>query len=328
MTINPVFIILALFGILTLWGVSTDILLQSMRKLFFGFKIGGIEISLVQIILGIAVFFASLTVVKMMRSKLLDNILSHLDIDDGIKHSLASGFGFVGFVISIVLAITIMGGDLSNIALVAGALSVGIGFGLQNIVNNFMSGLILLFERPVKVGDWVKINGEEGKIKQINIRSTEIETFTKSSVIIPNATLLSTSVTNLTHGNNWMRFTVAVGVAYGSDTEKVKKILLDCAMENKKVLKKPEPYVLFQNFGTSSLDFELRGYSSNIWDGWIIPSELRFEINRRFIEEGIEIPFTQMVIHQGSEVSSETQSQFYARKNKKTKREKNQNENK
>ena len=327
-TINPVFIILALFGILTLWGVSTDILLQSMRKLFFGFKIGGIEISLVQIILGIAVFFASLTVVKMMRSKLLDNILSHLDIDDGIKHSLASGFGFVGFVISIVLAITIMGGDLSNIALVAGALSVGIGFGLQNIVNNFMSGLILLFERPVKVGDWVKINGEEGKIKQINIRSTEIETFTKSSVIIPNATLLSTSVTNLTHGNNWMRFTVAVGVAYGSDTEKVKKILLDCAMENKKVLKKPEPYVLFQNFGTSSLDFELRGYSSNIWDGWIIPSELRFEINRRFIEEGIEIPFTQMVIHQGSEVSSETQSQFYARKNKKTKREKNQNENK
>ena len=205
--------------------------------------------------------------------------------------------------------------------MVVGALSVGIGLGLQNVVNNFVSGIILLFERPIKVGDWVIINGEEGKIKQINIRSTEVETFNRASVIIPNATLLSTSVTNLTHGNNWMRFKVAVGVAYGSDTQRVKEILLECAAANKKVLKKPEPYVLFQNFGSSSLDFELRGYSSNIWEGWILPSELRFEINRRFAEEGIEIPFAQMVIHRGSEVGQETQEQFYA--SKKKKREKN-----
>ena len=214
-TINPVFMVIALLAVLTLWGVSTDILLQSIRKLFFGFKVGGVEISLFLIILGIAIFFASITVVRILRRKLLENILSHLDIDDGIKHSLASGFGFVGFVISVFLAIAVMGGDLSNVALVAGALSVGIGLGLQNIVNNFVSGIILLFERPVKVGDWVIINGEEGKIKQINIRSTEVETFNRASVIIPNATLLSNSVTNLTHGNNWMRFKVPVGVAYG-----------------------------------------------------------------------------------------------------------------
>ena len=181
-------------------------------------------------------------------------------------------------------------------------------------------GIILLFERPIKVGDWVVINGEEGKIKQINIRSTEVETFNRASVIIPNATLLSTSVTNLTHGNNWMRFKVAVGVAYGSDTKRVKEILLECAAAHKKVLKKPEPYVLFQNFGASSLDFELRGYSSNIWDGWDIPSDLRYEINRRFAEEGIEIPFTQMVIHRGSEVGQETQKQFYASKKKREKK--------
>ncbi|MBR1649151.1 MAG: mechanosensitive ion channel family protein [Alphaproteobacteria bacterium] len=321
--INPIFAIIGILIILTLWGVSTDILLQSLKKLFLGFKIGGVEISLILIILGVAVFFGSLAAVRVLRSRFLENILQHLDIDDGIKHSLASGFGFVGFVLSVVLSITVMGGDLSNLALVAGALSVGIGFGLQNIVNNFMSGIILLFERPVKVGDWVKINGEEGKIKQINIRSTEIETFAKSSVIIPNATLLSTSVTNMTHDNNWMRFTVAVGVAYGSDTEKVKKILLECAAANKKVLKKPEPYVLFQNFGASSLDFELRGYSSNIWDGWIIPSELRFAINRRFIEEGIEIPFSQLVVHHGSEVGAQTKDQFYALKH-----EEEQDENK
>ncbi len=300
-TINPIFTIIGLLMILTLWGVSTDILLQSVKKLFFGFKVGGVEISLFLVILGIIVFFCSIKVFKVLRSKLQDNILSHVDMDDGIKHSLLSGFGFVGVVISVVLAITVMGGDLSNLALVAGALSVGIGFGLQNIVNNFMSGIILLFERPIKVGDWVKINGEEGTIKQINIRSTEIETFSRASVIIPNATLLSNSVTNMTHGNNWTRFSVAVGVAYGTDVNKVKQILLECAAANRKVLKKPEPYVLFQNFGESSLDFELRGYSSNIWEGWIIPSELRFEINRRFNEEGIEIPFNQLVLHQAED---------------------------
>ena len=116
-----------------------------------------------------------------------------------------------------------------------------------------------------------------------------------------------------------MRFKVKVGVAYGSDTQRVKEILLECATNNKKVLKKPEPYVLFQDFGSSSLDFELRGYSSNIWEGWAIPSELRFEINKRFAEEGIEIPFAQMVIHRGSEVGQETQEQFYAHKKKSNK---------
>jgi small-conductance mechanosensitive channel len=255
-------------------------------------------------------------VFKILRVKLQDNILSHVEIDDGIKHSLASGFGFVGVVISLVLAIMVMGGDLSSLALVAGALSVGIGFGLQNIVNNFMSGIILLFERPIKVGDWVKIDGEEGTIKQINIRSTEIETFSRSSVIIPNATLLSNSVTNMTHGNNWMRFSLKVGVAYGSDVEKVKKILLECANANRRVLKKPEPYVLFQDFGASSLDFELRGYSSNIWDGWSIPSELRFEINRRFNEEGIEIPFNQLVVHQADDDNTETKTETVVKKAK------------
>ena len=300
-TINPIFMTIGLLAVLTLWGVSTDILLQSVKKLFFGFKVGGVKISLFLIILGIVVFFCSLKIFKILRNKLQDNILSHVEIDDGIKHSLLSGFGFIGVVISVVLAILVMGGDLSNLALVAGALSVGIGFGLQNIVNNFMSGIILLFERPFKVGDWVKIDGEEGRIKQINIRSTEIETFSRASVIIPNATLLSNSVTNMTHGNNWTRFNVSVGVAYGSDVEKVKQILLECAAANRKVARKPEPYVLFQDVGESSLNLDLRGYSSNIWDGWSIPSELRYEINRRFNEEGIEIPFNQVVVHQAND---------------------------
>jgi small-conductance mechanosensitive channel len=120
-------------------------------------------------------------------------------------------------------------------------------------------------------------------------------------VIVPNATLLSSSVINMTHGDNWTRLSVSVGVAYGSDVEKVKQILLECATSHPKVLKKPAPYVIFTDFGSSSLDFELRCYSSNIWEGWTVPSDLRFAINKRFIEEGIEIPFPQVVVHNGDQ---------------------------
>lgn len=310
--IDPLFALTALFVILALWGVPTDVLTSMVYRLFTGFTIGGVHISLISIVLGILSFFVVITVIKSLRRRLEDNVLTRMDIDEGIKHSLSSGFSFLGYVIAALLAIAIMGGSLTNFALVAGALSVGIGLGLQNIVNNFVSGIILLFERPIKVGDWVVIAGEEGRVKQINIRSTEIETFKRSSVIIPNASLLSGTVTNLTHSNNWARYTISVGVAYGSDTEKVRTILLECAQSNKRVLKKPEPYVLFQNFGNSSLDFELRFYVSDIWAGWTVPSDLRYEINRRFLEEGIEIPFPQMVVHRGSEVSKETESQFYA----------------
>lgn len=318
--IEPLFVIGGIFAVLVLWGVPADVLINMFYRAFTGFTVGGIRISLISIIIGLVVFFICIAIIKALRFRLENRLLAKMDMDEGTKHSLAAGFSSLGYVASALLAIAIMGGNLTNFALVAGALSVGIGLGLQNVVNNFVSGIILLFERPIKVGDWVVINGEEGKIKQINIRSTEVETFNRASVIIPNATLLSTSVTNLTHGNNWMRFKVAVGVAYGSNTQRVKEILLECAAAHKKVLKKPEPYVLFQNFGASSLDFELRGYSSNIWDGWDIPSDLRYEINRRFAEEGIEIPFAQMVIHRGSEVGQETQEQFYASKKKREKK--------
>ena len=312
--IDPIFIAFAVLAILSLWGVSTDILLQTLMKVLTGFTVGGVEISLIGITIGIAVFFVSIALVKSLKLRLLNNVLSKMEMDDGIKHSLASGFGFLGFIISALLAFAIMGGNLRNFALIAGALSVGIGLGLQNVVNNFVSGIILLFERPIKVGDWVIINGEEGKVKQINIRSTEVETFKRSSVIIPNASLLSGTVTNLTHSNNWARYAVKVGVAYGSDVEQVKSILLETAQTHRKVLKKPAPYVLFQDFGASSLDFELRFYVSDIWEGWTVPSDIRFEINRRFIEEGIEIPFNQLVVHHGSEVSQTTENQFYASK--------------
>ena len=301
MILDPLFILLGLFLILSLWGVSTDLLLQSLVKLFTGFKIGGINISLIAIALGVVSFFAALAFFKMLRMRFFNQVLDKMHIDDGVKHSLSSGIGFIGFVLATIIGITIMGGDLTNLAIIASALSVGIGFGLQNIINNFVSGIIILFERPFKVGDWVVFNGEEGKIKQINIRSTEIETFKRASIIVPNATLISSAVTNLTHENNWSRQSLTVGVAYGTDVEKVKKILLEVAQNHKLVLRNPAPLVIFKEFGASSLDFELRCYTNNIWDGWAIPSDLRFEIYKRFNEEGIEIPFQQIVIHQAPE---------------------------
>lgn len=299
--VNPFLAVIFLFWTLNLWGFSSDFLIHVSKKLIFGFSIGGIRISLVAISFGILMFMVSYSLVKIFRRHLMMNAFAHWEIDEGIRHSLDSFINFIGITLSLLLAVVVMGGNLTNLTVIAGALSVGIGFGLQNVISNFVSGLIILFERPFKVGDWVNINGEEGKIKQINIRSTELETFKKTSVIVPNATLLSTSVINMTHGDNWTRLNVSVGVAYGSDTEKVRDILLECAANHPKVLKKPVPYVIFTNFGTSSLDFELRCYSSNIWEGWTIPSDLRFAINKRFIEEGIEIPFPQVVVHNGDE---------------------------
>ena len=299
--VNPFLALVFIFLTLNLWGFSSDFLIHVAKKVLFGFHIGGVRISLIAIVFGVAVFMISYSLVKMFRRHLMMTAFTHLEVDEGIRHSFDSFINFIGIVLSLLLAIVVMGADLTNLTVIAGALSVGIGFGLQNVISNFVSGIIILFERPFKVGDWVNIGGEEGKIKQINIRSTELETFKRTSVIVPNATLLSSSVINMTHGDNWTRLSVSVGVAYGSDVEKVKQILLECAANHPKVLKKPAPYVIFTDFGSSSLDFELRCYSSNIWEGWTVPSDLRFAINKRFIEEGIEIPFPQVVVHNGDQ---------------------------
>ena len=302
--VTPLLLLFLAYSLLVLWGIPGAFMVQAAKKLMFGFKVGGINISLISIITGLAVFVISLMLMRMMKKRLANNLLNRINMDEGIRHSLISGFSFTGIIISAILAIVAMGIDLSNLAVIAGALSVGIGFGLQDVIKNLVSGIILLFERPFKVGDWVLIGGEEGKIKQINIRSTEVETFNKASVIIPNATLISSSLTNLTHGNNWQRQSVLVGVSYDSDADQVTRLLLECARSCKKVMRVPAPYVLFKNFGESSLDFELRFYVSDIWSGWQASSDIRYEILRRFRDENINIAYPQIVVHQGSEDTS------------------------
>ena len=170
-------------------------------------------------------------------------MLPNTKIDSGAQNALVTGVGYVGIFFSALIAITSMGLDLSSLAIVAGALSVGIGFGLQAIVSNFLSGIILLVERPIKVGDWIQVGAYSGYVSKIAVRSTTIDTFDQANVIIPNADFISGTVTNMTHLSKRGRVKVPVGVAYDSDPVFVKEILMDIVSSNANILKSPGPSV-------------------------------------------------------------------------------------
>lgn len=283
------------------WGFSSETAFAQLVKLFRGIQIGSFTLSLADILIAVSLFVITLTVTRLLQRNLDKHFLPKITRDVGIRNAFKTGIGYTGFVIAALIGIAAVGIDLSNLAIVVGALSVGIGFGLQNVVNNFVSGLILLIERPIKEGDWVVIGGNEGMVKSVNVRSTEIETFQRASVIIPNADLIASPVTNWTHKNVQGRVEIAIGVAYGSDTAMVKELLLQIGRAHPKVMKSPEPHVIFKDFGASSLDFELRCFLDDVmWVVWAA-SDIRFEIDKAFREHGIEIPFPQRVVHMAAD---------------------------
>jgi potassium-dependent mechanosensitive channel len=282
---------------LVIWGVPLSDVWGWTSKALSGFTVGNVTISITDIVIALLIFLAIMALTRGVQRVMTERVFPQTNLDAGVRNSLSAGLGYVGIALAATLAVSALGLDLANIALIAGALSVGIGFGLQNIVNNFVSGLILLIERPIKVGDWIVVGGNEGHVKQINVRATEIETFQRASVIVPNSELLSTAVINWTHKDRYGRAEVSVGVAYGSDVDKVIEILHACLTGHPDILSWPEPSVLFQNFGDSSLDFDVRGYIDNVSRRIHVQSELRIRINRALSEAGIEIPFPQRDVH-------------------------------
>ena len=279
------------------WGVSSAEMSDWLEVAFFGFRIGDVTISFSNVLVALFLFLLFLFFARLLQRFLGERILPRTGMDKGIQDSLRIGVGYLGFVIAAAVGITQLGLDLSNLAIVAGALSVGIGFGLQSVVNNFVSGLILLVERPIKVGDWVVVGAEQGYVKRIKVRATEIETFERASVIIPNSDLISGTVKNWFHGNRVGRGEIRIGVSYGSDAEKVRQVLLDIAEQESMVSRYPSPVVDFLDFGDSALLFRLRFFLNDMDYVLSTSSRMRFVILERFREEGIEIPFPQRDLH-------------------------------
>lgn len=280
-----------------IWGASPNDITLAYASILEGKDIGGVQIAPVLFLLALAVFPLLILATRILKRYLERRILPRTGLDPGARSSIVAGAGYLGVTIAVLVAISVAGFDLSKLALVAGALSVGIGFGLQNIVGNFVSGLILLIERPIKTGDWVVVGGQHGTVKRINVRATQIDTFDRSTLIVPNTEFISTTVENWTHRNSIGRVIVPIGVAYGTDPLKVQKILEDIAEDNTSILPRPAPAALFRGFGESALNFELRGYLRDINNILVVENDVCLEIDRRFREAGIEIPFPQRVVH-------------------------------
>ncbi len=281
----------------------TDTLVLFVDKLlevlsFELFHLGSSAITLLTIFK--FVLLAALVIIaeSALRRIVLHRVLTRTHLDEAMRFAVARITGYAFLTLGFYLALTFVGIDLSSLAVLAGAIGVGLGFGLQNIVNNFISGIIILAERPIAIGDRVEVNGVAGQVTRISLRSTVVVTNDNISVIVPNSSFISETVVNWSHGDPKVRINIPVGIAYGSDVEKFRRVMLEIAHAQPEVLDDPAPNVFFIGFGDSSLDFEI-----GLWTAEMLRnpkrfrSELNYAIERALRQNGIEIPFPQRDLH-------------------------------
>lgn len=292
--------VLATVLLLRIWGVSDASFHAFYLMLLNGFEVGEYKFVPVQTIVAILMFVALFIIFKWFNEKIVDRALYRTNVERGSREAIVSIMGYVGFTIALIIALVVAGVDFASLAIIAGALSVGIGFGLQNVVSNFVSGIILLFERPIKRGDWIVVGESEGYVKKISIRSTVIQTFDRSDVIVPNSDLVSNQVTNWMLREHFGRIRINIGVAYGSDTKLVRNAILEVVNAHPDIITSgivPKPSVLFLSFGDSALEFEIRAMIFDIDNKWNVISDLHFGIDQAFRKAGVEIPFPQRDLH-------------------------------
>jgi small-conductance mechanosensitive channel len=268
--------------VLAPWGVQSDDLASSIRAAFFGVTLGGVTISLSSLVFALVLFALVYGATRGLQYWLETRYLPHTNLDTGLRNSIKTSLGYVGFIIAVALALGYLGLGFEKLAIVAGALSLGIGFGLQSIVNNFVSGLILLWERAIRVGDWIVVGNEQGFVRRINVRSTEIETFDRAMMIVPNSNLITGVVKNWVRTDRVGRLKISLSVQSGADPDKVRELLIGAAKAHDLVLSIPAPQVLLTSLEAAAYKYDLLAYVDDVETSQPVKSELLFEIHRRF----------------------------------------------
>jgi len=261
------------------------------------FTIGTTDVTLSAIFVFLFILLIMVIISRLFARKLVDKILMRLQIEEGTRYTFRRIIELTFILIGAIIAFQSIGINLSGLAVIFGLLSVGIGFGLQNITSNFVAGLILLFERPIKVGDRITVGGIEGDVTEINIRSTNIRSLNNIDIIVPNSEFVSSQVVNWSHGDRKIRLDIEVGVSYSSDLETVLRSLKEVATENPEILRDPEPDVHLREFGDSSWNMKLRVWIDNPKRHPAVRSDINCAIVRKFRENGVEIPFPQRDFH-------------------------------
>ena len=290
-------IVIASLPVLALvWGARTADIAEAWRVASAGVEVGGAILTPMVFVTFGLVFALGYALTRLLQGVMASSVLPNTRLDAGARSAITTGLGWTGITGATLVGLAAAGIDLSNIAIVFGALSVGIGFGLQAIASNFISGIILMIERPVKVGDWILVGGTHGVVKRVAVRATEIETFDKTALIVPNSELISGRVVNYTHNNAVGRLILKAPVAYGTDLKGVQKLLLDIARRDRRVLRYPAPMVLMTGFGPAAIELELRVILRDVNQIFDVQTDLFFEIDRRYREAGIEIPYSQNIV--------------------------------